>query len=168
MKKPLLLSLILTLIIILLVIILFKYLFPQISSPNSDNSKNLSETVTPITTNNIKRIFSMKGEEFQILQPYNLNKISSPLVIEGEVKGPWFFEGTFPIKIEDKGGNLIKQGVAQSSEDWMSTGWVSFRTSIDFDIEKEIDAIIIFKKSNPSDLPENEDQATINVKLFPN
>ena len=38
--------------------------------------------------------------------------ISSPLVISGEARGNWFFEGSFPVLLTDWDGKVIAQGVA--------------------------------------------------------
>ncbi|MBP9758239.1 GerMN domain-containing protein [Candidatus Dojkabacteria bacterium] len=165
MKKSFVIFFLLSIIIILLGIILYKLVFTN-KSNTTDDLSTPNVTVTSFPSKGINRVFSQKGEELQIFQPDSLSEIKSPLVIEGEVRGVWYFEGTFPIRIEDKDGNLIKQGIAQSSEDWMSDDWVGFRASIDFDVENTTDAKIVFERSNPSGLPENEDQATFDITLL--
>lgn len=151
----------LSLIILLLLLFSLKFITPN-SKPNSESNP----TPAPTTNNQIIRLFSKKGQELQILNPRQFDNLKSPVIIEGEITGSWFFEGTFTIYLEDKNGNLIKQTAAESVEDWMTENWVSFRALLEFDIDSDSDASLVFQKNNPSGLPENEDSVNIEVKLL--
>ena len=48
----------------------------------------------------------------KISTPLKNKIIQSPLVIKGEARGPWFFEGEFLVKIMDGRGNFLATGLA--------------------------------------------------------
>ncbi len=89
-------------------------------------------------------------------------KISNPLMIRGEARGYWFFEGILPVLIVDWDGKIIGQGTVQAKDEWMTTEFVPFSGTIEFD-KSQISGnysdrgVIIFQRANMSDLPENDD-----------
>lgn len=90
--------------------------------------------------------------------------ISSPLVLSGEAKG-WFFEGTFPMKIEDANGNELYTGPVSATKDWMQEGFVPFETRATFVTPTTTSGYIILENDNPSGLPENHEQYKIPVRF---
>ena len=99
------------------------------------------------------------GEDFRNLNIKEGEQISSPLRISGEVKGGWFFEGSFPITLVDWDGKIIATGLAEAKGEWMTADYVSFTSEIKFtkpanptnqDYAKR--GAIIFQKDNPSDM----------------
>jgi len=91
--------------------------------------------------------------------------IKSPVVVEGEARGPWFFEASFPVRIIDDNGNLLGNGIAQAKSDWMTENFVPFKAEIKFTKPSTEKGAIILEKDNPSDLPQNADQFEIPVKF---
>jgi len=97
---------------------------------------------------------------------YNLKEgdtVSSPMILTGQAKGPWFFEGTLPIVVVDWDGLIIGDGYVQATSDWMIEGYVSFEGLVSFTSPANNvsgtysnKGAIIFKKDNPSGLPEND------------
>src|SRR6185436_1582043 len=37
------------------------------------------------------------------------DKVKSPLVVKGKARGNWYFEASFPVRIEDKNGKVLIQ-----------------------------------------------------------
>lgn len=91
--------------------------------------------------------------------------ITSPVEIEGEARGIWYYEGNFPINIEDEEGNLLGQGIAQAQGDWMTEEFVPFHAVVTFDPKEESNGVAVFKKNNPSDLEEYDESIKIPVKF---
>ncbi|HEY4495911.1 MAG TPA: Gmad2 immunoglobulin-like domain-containing protein [Candidatus Paceibacterota bacterium] len=96
-------------------------------------------------------------------------QVQSPLVIKGKARGNWFFEASFPIILTDWDGRIIAQGIAQASENWMTTDFVPFEATLEFqkpefigDFSKR--GFLILKKDNPSGLPEHDD--ALEITLF--
>lgn len=92
--------------------------------------------------------------------------LSSPISIEGEATGPWYFEGDFGVKLIDRESNdLISQSYVSALGDWMTEEAVEFNGSLDFDISQDTEALLVFESANPSGLPENQMTYTIPVTL---
>lgn len=93
------------------------------------------------------------------------DSISSPLKITGEVKGNWFFENSFPVKLTDMNNNVIAITTASSSEDWMTTNIIPFSATLTFDNPKTSEGFLVFQKDNPSGLPQNDASFSIPIKF---
>lgn len=91
--------------------------------------------------------------------------VSSPLTISGEARGTWYFEATFPVQLFDATGKKIAEGSATAQDDWMTTEFVPFTVTLSFSKPSTPTGKLVLHKSNPSDLPENDDQIEIPVKF---
>jgi glucose/arabinose dehydrogenase len=91
--------------------------------------------------------------------------VKSPIKISGEAKGTWFFEASFPIEVVNDKWEKIGQGIAQAESDWMTTGFVKFNSTVNFDPKGAKQGWLVFKKDNPSGLPENDAQFHLPVKF---
>lgn len=96
--------------------------------------------------------------------------VSSPLSILGKAVGGWFFEADFPIEIYD--GNDKKIGSKYCSfspkienETWMTEEFVDFKCELQFEKPKTDSGYIIFKKDNPSDMRELDEEFKLPVKF---
>ena len=87
--------------------------------------------------------------------------------IHGQARGFWFFEGDFPIRLEDTEGILIAEGFGQAVGEWMTEDFVTFVTSIPFSVDRDTPAVLVFERDNPSDLPENDDELRLPIILKP-
>lgn len=85
--------------------------------------------------------------------------------VQGEARGQWFFEATFPIEVTDSAGNSLGVSYAQAQGEWMTEEFVSFKGQVRR--EKTLDNVgwLIFRKDNPSGLPEYEDAIRIPVRF---
>ena len=103
------------------------------------------------------------------LKLYNLapnQEITSPLIIFGEAKG-WYFEASFPVKIEDEKGNLLTASPAQAKSDWMTSDFVPFEAKLEFSQPTSSKGFVILSKDNPSGLEGNAESVQIPV-IFKN
>lgn len=115
--------------------------------------------------------------------------IKSPVTIEGEARGNWFFDGStaltinpeqnrrvetsFPVKLWDVNGKELAVGIAQaqldgsadSSDTWMTEGFVPFKATLEFDSPEIKKGLLILEKDNPSGLKENEDSLRIPIRF---
>jgi hypothetical protein len=103
-------------------------------------------------------------------QPLAGATITSPVIIKGQARGPWFFEASFPIYVVDWDGLIIGEGYATAESDWMTTDFVPFTATVEFDITKisgnySKRGILILKKDNPSGLPEHDRALEYDVVL---
>ena len=103
--------------------------------------------------------------------------IKSPLVIEGQARGYWFFEASFPIVLTDWDGKIIAEHYAEAqgeparttdgvqSGGWMTEDFVPFKSTLTFTAPAGNNkrGFLILKKDNPSGLPEHDDALEIPV-----
>ena len=100
---------------------------------------------------------------------YQWKSISSPFTVTGFAKGNWFFEASFPIVVVDWDGRIIGNGIATAKDDWMTEKFVPFEGEITFEKPTGAEArlkrgAVIFRRDNPSDLPEND--AALEIPVY--
>lgn len=106
-----------------------------------------------------------KTDLIRIDNPRPNQTIKSPVVIEGQARGSWFFEADFPIKLFDANGNQLGIAIAQAQSDWMTTDFVFFKATLEFVNPATDTGNLILEKDNPSGLPEYDDQLRVPVKF---
>ncbi len=104
-----------------------------------------------------------KTDLIRIDYPRPNQKISSPLNIAGQARGTWFFEGDFPVILKSADNTVLAETYASAQSNWMTEDFVEFRSELIFTKPGTAKGLLILKKDNPSDLPENEDALEIPV-----
>jgi len=90
--------------------------------------------------------------------------IESPLSIQGRARGTWFFEGDFPVILEDARGNSLANGFVTAQGEWMTKEFVPFTGTLSFTRPEQDDrGSLIFKKDNPSEKRELDDAMMIPI-----
>ncbi|MBI2484793.1 hypothetical protein HYW18_01430 [Candidatus Uhrbacteria bacterium] len=100
----------------------------------------------------------------RVLSPKEHTLVKSPLSVMGEARGFWFFEASFPVRIEDGEGNMLGEGIATAQTDWMTEEFVPFFVTIEFDPGEATVGALVLMRDNPSGLPEND--AEVRVPVF--
>jgi len=113
-----------------------------------------------------------KADLIRLDSPRPNQEIISPLIVSGQARGYWFFEGSFPVSLVNWDGLIIANGIAQAQGDWMVEDLVPFKTILTFDnpvftgVNQEHFShrgALILQKDNPSGLPEHDDALEIPV-----
>lgn len=130
------------------------------------NSSNPPQIVTN-TNQNTEPIID-KSDIIKVDMPLAGSVIMSPVFVRGQARGNWFFEGSFPIFLTDANDNVIAQGLATSTEDWMTENFIPFTASISYQRPNTNTGKLILKKDNPSGLPEYDDQVVVPVNFDQN
>ena len=90
---------------------------------------------------------------------------ASPVTITGMVPGNWSFEATFPVVLTDWDGRILAEAPATLTEDWMTSDAVPFTVTLEFEQPNLYKSgSLIFQRSNPSDLAENDDAIEIAIQ----
>lgn len=176
MKKVIIFTLI---IVVVAVIIMTKY-----TSKNGNNSESITsfkeciEAGYPamesyprkcrtsggdVFIENIGKVITEKGDTIRVFSLPPGKVIESPLIVEGEARGSWFFEGDFPIKLLNESGSVLATAIARSQGEWMTEEFVPFEVEIKFKISKAAPGTLVLEKHNPSNLPENADSLEIPI-----
>ncbi|MDD3284739.1 MAG: Gmad2 immunoglobulin-like domain-containing protein [Patescibacteria group bacterium] len=104
------------------------------------------------------------SNKIKLFSPLPGEKIKSPLILEGEARGNWFFEASFPVVLTDWDGVIIAQGIAQAEGEWMTEDFVKFKAELNFKKPELYNrGALILKKDNPSGLSENDDAYEITI-----
>ncbi|MBM2818318.1 MAG: hypothetical protein HW401_908 [Parcubacteria group bacterium] len=106
-----------------------------------------------------------KSNLIKVDQPLPNEIVKSPLIVSGLARGVWFFEGSFPIRLFDDGGNEIAVGIAQAEGEWMTTEFVPFKAELKFEKPLGKTGEMILEKDNPSDLRQYDDELVIPIKF---
>jgi len=105
-----------------------------------------------------------KVDLIRISAPRPNGIIKSPAIIEGEARGVWFFEASFPVKLYDENNNLLGTAIAQAQSDWMTENFVKFKAILSYNVNKAGKGTLVLQKDNPSGLPENADELRVPIK----
>jgi hypothetical protein len=104
-------------------------------------------------------------DKIKVTNPLPNQVIESPLIIEGEARGTWYFEASFPVKLLDANGYVITAHFAQAQADWMTEDFVPFKSQIEFAKPATDTGVLVLEKDNPSGLPENDAKVEIPVRF---
>lgn len=95
--------------------------------------------------------------EVIVSSPTEGSEVSSPLNVEGEAPGTWFFEARAQVRLLDASGDVLATAPATTDDDWQTEDLVSFEAELEFDAPtSEESGTLVFASANPSGLPENE------------
>lgn len=103
--------------------------------------------------------------DIRVTQPTPGAKVTSPLTVWGEAKGPWYFEASFPVKLLDAQGNVLATGPAQAKGEWMTPDFVPFEVTLRFTPPASGEGRLVLEKSNASGLPEHAGSIIVPVKF---
>lgn len=89
----------------------------------------------------------------------------TPITITGRARGPWFFEASFPVHLEDASQTVVAAAVATAQGDWMTTKFVPFTAEIIIPATLRGTATLVLEKSNASGLPEHDDALRVPIVI---
>ncbi|GEM_PF-5230624 len=79
-------------------------------------------------------------------------EISTPLVAEGEVRGLWFVQDGFPVRLERSDDQeVIAEGWAEIEGSEMVPEFMPFTAELDFEVEEETEADLVLERESPGD-----------------
>jgi len=107
------------------------------------------------------------GEKEGILVslPKRNEKIKSPLKIEGQARGFWFFEAQFSVELYDDNNNFLGRAILTAKEDWMTENFVPFEGELEFSKPSASSGKLKFLSANPSGLPENQKVFDVSIQF---
>lgn len=104
-----------------------------------------------------------RGDRIVVESPAPGAVIASPLRVRGHARGTWFFEGDFPLLLQDATGKTLARKYATAKGEWMTREFVPFEGTLEFDPPPEGRGTLILRKNNPTDDPARDDRIEIPV-----
>lgn len=92
----------------------------------------------------------------------------SPITLSGSARGNWFFEAVAPVRITDKSGNTLGQGLITATGEWMTTEFVPFTGSLTYTLPTgatTTEGFVVFMNDNPSGDPSRDLTVRVPVVL---
>lgn len=90
--------------------------------------------------------------------------IESPLQVRGRARGMWYFEGDFPVVLEDARGRVIAEWYAIAQGEWMTQSFVPFTATLEFKSPGAgATGALVLKKDNASERRELDDAVRVPV-----
>lgn len=107
------------------------------------------------------------GEKEGILvsSPKTNVKIKSPLKIEGQAQGIWFFEAQFTTELFDANNNFLGRAILTAKDDWMTENFVPFEGELVFQKPATSLGTLKFLSANPSGLPEHQKVFEVQIRF---
>jgi hypothetical protein len=158
MKKEQFLLLVVALILVVAIFLRFDQLFKNIRKSNEPtpvvtetvNQENLDNEVIEAENLNQEDLITppvfpendlianiISEPEVVLFKPIADETVTSPLIIEGEARGFWFFEASLPIKLYTADDELLVSHYGEAQGDWMTEDFVPFKSTLVFQTEAE-------------------------------
>ncbi len=131
----------------------------QIATPEAVATQPVGGVPAPQQATTSSSVESM----ITVTSPLPNTKIKSPLEITGSARGGWYFEASFPVILIDAKGKTIAQSPAEAKGEWMTTEFVPYSVTLTWSKNTATSGTLIFKRDNPSELPENDKEMRIPV-----
>lgn len=91
--------------------------------------------------------------------------VKSPLVLEGQATGQWYFEAQFNAKLFDAAEKELGSAILTAQSDWMTENLVPFKGELRFVSPQTATGTLFFLSSNPSGLEENQKMFAVPVRF---
>jgi hypothetical protein len=105
------------------------------------------------------------GDMLRVDAPQPGQAVSSPLVVRGSARGPFYFEATFPVTLLDGNGQRLVQSYAQAQGEWMTNDWVPFTATLAFPAPTTATGTLVLENANPSGDPARALSRRIDVRF---
>jgi hypothetical protein len=108
---------------------------------------------------------SKHGDSVTVTEPVSGAAITSPLTVSGVVPGPWSFEASFPVVLQDANHKTVAEGYGKVSGDWMTEKPVKFTATVPFKAPITDKGFLVIRKANPSGDEATDDAVEVPVRF---
>jgi hypothetical protein len=126
------------------------------TTPETTPTPTLVSTSTSEVSSQIKNISVKVGQS-----------IKSPLIVNGDARGSWYFEATFPIQLRDSNGKILVESYGTAQGEWMTTDFVPFEATLTFPTPTTPTGSLIIMNANPSGDDDKSLEVVIPVSFTP-
>jgi hypothetical protein len=104
-------------------------------------------------------------DEISVANPRPNQRISSPLQIKGQARGPWYFEASFNAELFDGNNKSLGTAILTAEGEWMTEEFVPFSGTLQFESTATENGTLKIRNANPSGLPENQKELIMPVQF---
>jgi hypothetical protein len=104
-------------------------------------------------------------ELIRVDEPRVDSVVRSPLRIRGEARGMWYFEASFPVRLETLDGEVLAEASATAGSDWMTEEFVPFDLLLAFPETSAVEGVLVLERDNPTGMPEYDRALRIPVRF---
>jgi len=132
-------------------------MFTSCGTPTDASSSQVEEVNTLETDDRKVQDWNPKDNPrpldsvIQVTSPLPNATVQSPIKIRGKALGYFFFEAVMPVTLTDEDGNVLAEFYARAEDDWMTSGWVTFTSTINYDAPAGTKAWLRLENDDPSD-----------------
>lgn len=131
--------------------------------PESDLDASTTTTIESLSPTSTTKIVML--EQDTLGNPF-IEKKGTSMIIQGEALGTMFFEAGFPVRFENEFGEILAEGLAQATSEWMTTSSVPFIATLSLLRPAEnVPGVFIFMNDNPSGLEEYSIEVRIPARI---
>ena len=100
------------------------------------------------------RYLNASADDLVLIEPMPESTVGQTFTVTGRVRGYWYFEADFPIRVFGPEGE-IAIAIATAESDWMTESFVPFSAEVTLEESYEGPVLLMLERDNPSGLPEN-------------
>jgi hypothetical protein len=125
-------------------------------------------TPSPENQNAEKLVYkNTSAEDIEVELPTVEGVTGKEFGIIGKARGPWFFEGTFPLEVQGADGGVLAVGYATALGEWMTEDFVRFVSEVKVPDTYSGPATVVLKKENPSGEPQRDASVSFTITIAP-
>ncbi|SMO58090.1 Gmad2 immunoglobulin-like domain-containing protein [Fodinibius sediminis] len=136
--------------------------FVREGTRNKRDARIINRVLQSISLKNIDQK-KAASEIITVEEPRPDAKVTSPLQIKGEARGPWYAEGQFTISLYSSSDSLLSKTTAAAQGEWMQDQFVPFETTLNFAPPDTGTGRLVFERANPSGLPQHDQSYVVSV-----
>lgn len=150
-------AVVLLIVLAVLVALGSAFFYSRLWRNTSNTSRPITTVVKPKIVNQVGNTNADQVNEVSVTTPSQNTLVSSPISITGSAPGTWYFEASFPVRLEDLEGNILAQSYAQAVGEWMTQKQVEFTSMVEYSVSTETEAVLIFQPDDPAGLGVTEE-----------
>jgi hypothetical protein len=133
------------------------------SNVDVNSNVNANQNVNTTVNTNVGNATEL-ADLIKLDSPLANRIISSPITGAGQARGSWFFEASFPVRLEDANGRVLAQTQAQADGDWMTNDFVPFTFSLTVQLTYNQSYWLVLERDNPSGQPSTTQALRVPVR----
>ncbi len=96
------------------------------------------------------RYANASKDDIFVTSPSPGDSVTTTIIAQGYARGSWYFEGVFPVDVENANGTIVGTGQGKAGGEWTTNNFVPFTAEVSLKALYNGPATLVLKKDNPS------------------